>query len=169
MLIFIAVSFMQKSARYLQNTSQPVPTSFQNEKTYSSSLISFSKPEKAIVDSAPIEGGGNSVIVHLSGATSTSDIIEIQMTPVSLTPIQRIYDIMSAFGLRKNSATVGAQNIPAVEFKGSMNLGGKTLQQDVVVFEKNGNVYKFQMMYSAPFTNPSFESQFQRVLSTTSI
>lgn len=169
--VFLVMSMLSKSIPSSTNSSakSPVfpsvtPLSNANTTSFKSTEISFTTPAGKTVGEAPIAGGGKSVLINLSGEEHPEDVIEIQMTPSSLTPLQRIYDIMTGFGLKRTDVVIGADNIPAARFEGNVLLGGK-IQQDVVVFEKNGLVYKIQMMYSADAVNPTYEAQLQQVLS----
>lgn len=171
--IFVFFSFLQKP-KNSANSSNPlaVPTlsqqTPQNSTPYSAPLISFAKPIGTSLTQAPIAGGGSSVIVHLSDSTPT-DIIEIQMTPSSITPIQQIYDIFTSFGMARSTLSVGPENISAVRFTGKAKYTPTPLQQDVVVFEKNGTVYKIQMMYSSDQVNSAYEQKLAQVLSNLQI
>lgn len=133
-------------------------------KPFTGTNISFTQPDATSIKTAPIAGGGNNVLINLS-STNPADIIEIQIIPNTLVSVQNIAAIMKGFGLTQSSVTVGSSQIPALRFLGAIKTQN-TLQQDVVVFEKNAQVYKIQMEYVDNSVNATYEGQLQQVLNS---
>lgn len=133
--------------------------------TFNSGPVVFEYPETATVNTAPIAGGGESISVVPQVATNPT--IEIQITSAAETPIQRMHEIFTAYGFQRQEVLMGEGNtIQATMYKGAISFPDKPLQEEVVIFEKDGNVYKIQMVYYANTVDPQASEAFQAVIST---
>lgn len=134
-------------------------------KDFSAENVQFQYPDASQVETGEVDGGGEAVIIKPD--IVVKPIIEIQITSASDTPIDRVHAIFSAYGFQKQDVLMGDGNeIPATLYKGAITLSGGSLQEEVVVFEKNGKVYKIQMSYSSNTVSEEASQAFQAVIST---
>lgn len=135
--------------------------------SFSEKGVAFEYPEESVIETGSIEGGGDAVIIRPGITDVVNPIIEIQVTKAADTPIDRIHKIFSAYKFQKQDVLMGDGNeISATFYKGAIPLPGGNLQEEVVVFEKNGKVYKIQMSYSSNTVSEEASQAFQAVIST---
>lgn len=133
--------------------------------THKEAGAEFQYPEESDVQTGTIDGGGEAVIIKPD--IVVKPIIEIQITSANETPIDRVHAIFSAYGLQKQDVLMGEGNaISATLYTGAISLPNGDLQEEVVVFEKNGKVYKIQMSYTSDAASKEASQAFQAVIST---
>lgn len=141
------------------------PSKSVNFNTYNQGSAHFEYPETATIETGSVDGGGEAVILRPDVAVDP--IIEIQITQASETPIDRIHKIFEKYGFVKQEILMGEGNaISATLYIGAISLPNGDLQEEVAVFENNGNVYKIQMSYTSDTVDPEASEAFQVVLST---
>lgn len=124
----------------------------------------FTYPSLSQVNTQAVEPVGESDTVTIAPDVS----IEIQKLPYTPQALQSMASFISGFNLSQTDVVVGAQQIPAIEYKGLMELD-KPYQQIITIFVAGNTIYKVQLMYFSQTKNPEYESYYQSVLSSVEV
>ena len=123
--------------------------------SYKNSFFEISYPENFTFTEGRISTPGDSVTF----ASSDKKIIEIQIYASATTPLENILNIFRGFHYVETS--VGA-NTSVHRFKGAV----AGIQENVVVFENNGKIYKLQLSYGAASPDSTIEQTFSQMVAT---
>lgn len=143
-------------------TSVPTATPITSWKIYQGPGYLISAPPEIAVSSANIQGGGKGLIFESQNGLKYN--LELQVIPNTITSVEKIAAI---FKLQSFDETViYIDGIQAKKFAGSLKFPVQILQESAVVFERDGEVYKFQIGYVAPARNKEIDDLFSQVYTT---
>ena len=160
-LIFIS---LPKNSNPISVSPSPIPsaTPATSWKMHQESGYQISVPSEITVVPTNIQGGGKGLLFQPQKGLKYN--LELQVVPNTLASVQKITAI---FELQQYTETVVYINgITGKKFSGSMKIGNQLLQGSAVVFERGGDVYKFQLGYLAPTRNTEIDNLFSQLIAT---
>ncbi|HVZ11904.1 MAG TPA: hypothetical protein VG965_02650 [Patescibacteria group bacterium] len=141
--------------------SSPAPASTSGWSKFSGKSFSLSYPPNYAPQQGTLDGGYESLVLS-SGSKNTK--INIATYDSASGAKDRMSKLFSAMRYQNSQTTVSG--LSANEFKGSVTVSNQTIQDDAVILEVNGIVYKIQLSYDSPGVDQSIESVFEGVLSS---
>jgi hypothetical protein len=179
LLLLIMISYLltspsqtnnQLPAQGVQPSIVPVKTSQKtfptgitgNVASYSNSWYSINYPNTFSYQESPLSGGGISLTLKSQNPDFSNTMIIIQTYDPAVSPQSTIENFFS--GLKYQRSQITISNVPAVEYKGALPIGGTSLRDDAVMFTYQNWVYKLQLTYSGNTENSSAEQVFQEVV-----
>jgi hypothetical protein len=91
-------------------------------------------------------------------------LINIQTYDPSVSSQSAIENFFSALKYQRSQIIIS--NVPGVEYKGALPIGGTSLRDDAVIFTYQNWVYKLQLTYSGSTENNNAEQVFQGVVAS---
>lgn len=138
-----------------------------NLSLYTSSYFSFSYPSIFGVTEGIASTEGYTMFLESNDTFSPKARIVIQANPSDKVEIEKIKNSQIAFGLVPTASQIGVKSdIPVTAYKGVLPFSFGKVQKTVVLFEKNGYVYKIDLSYPAEKENLDINTFFASVLSS---
>jgi hypothetical protein len=133
-----------------------------NVASYTNSWYSINYPNAFSYQENPLSGGGISLTLKHINPDPSNMVIIIQTYDPSVSSQSAIENFFSALNYQKSQITIS--NVPGVEYKGSLSVGGTSLRDDAVIFTYYNWVYKLQLTYAGSTENNAAEQVFQGVV-----
>ncbi len=150
---------------YTPQPSSPNPmSSHAGWKRHLSRSFEVSFPADYTQDLTARQGSLESLVLHLPGRDAT---INIQSYSLQLTSASKISTIFSSLGYVKSPVTIGG--VSGNKFSGSVLIKSPRLQEQAVVLEAKGVVYKIQLAYTSDTRDLVLEETFDKIVSTFSL
>jgi len=147
----------------VKTIQETLPTgTTENVASYSNSWYSINYPNTFSYQESPLSGGGVSLTLKPQNLDSSNTMIIIQTYDPAVSSQSAIENFFS--GLKYQRSQIIISNVPGVEYKGSLSVGGTSLRDDAVIFTYQNWVYKLQLTYSGNTENNSDEQVFQGVV-----
>ena len=135
-----------------------------NVASYTNSWYTINYPTTFSYQENPLLGGGISLTLTSLNPDSSNTLIAIQTYDPSVSSQSAIEKFFSSLNYQRSQITIS--NLPGVEYKGSLSIGGTLLRDDAVIFTYQNWVYKLQLTYSGNTENYNVEKVFQGIVTS---